>query len=167
MFVLVAIVALVAGLGLAVVLLRPQQPGVIAPSYAFDVSDPRQVAGFADHVFVGTVVDSRSARTGQGPPMIRHRIRVDQTLKGELGGTVDVHAHGGKTLWSEWVVSGETALLEGQTFLLAVTGSGSRLLSVGGPTAPQRIDSVAHRAEVIAYWQDAIAHQRWPDGLPR
>ena len=167
MLVLVVIGVLISGLGLAFVLLRPQQPGTIAPSYAFDVSDPRQVAGFADHVFIGTVVDSRTASTGQGPPTTRHRARVEHVLKGELGGTVDVYSHGGKTLWSEWVVSGETALLEGQTFLMAVTDNGARLLSVGGPSAPQRIDSVTRRAEVIAYWEDAIAHQRWPDGLPR
>lgn len=165
--VVVAIGALVAGLGLVFLLLRTQQPATIAPSYAFDVSDPRQVAGFADHVFVGTVVDSRSGAVGPGPPTFRHRVQVEQVLKGELGGRVDVHSYGGKTRWSEVKVSGETTLLEGQTFLIAVTDSDARLFSVGGSSAPQRIDSAARRAEVIAYWEDAIAHQRWPDGLPR
>ncbi len=144
-------------------ILRPSDPYQIAPSYAFDVSDRRQVAGFADHVFLGTVTDKAGVDRANGPPKTIWAVEVAQVLKGTVAGSLRVRQTG----TPRWVGDGVTPLSVGGTFLVAVTDRDGRLISVGGPSAPERIESPADRSRLVAQWEKAIAEQRWPDNLPR
>jgi hypothetical protein len=143
--------------------LRPSDRYQIAPSYAFDVSDRRQVAGFADQVFVGTVADKAGVDRSNGPPTTNWTVEVEQVLKGTVAGSVRVRQTG----TSRSVGDGVTPLSVGGTFLIAATDSDGRLISVGGPSAPARIESAADRSRLVAQWEKAIAEQRWPNNLPR
>lgn len=167
---MIAVLVAVVGLGgwAGYLILRPAGTFPIAASYAFDVTDRRQVAGFADHVFVGTVTDIVGVdRSRKGPPATIWQVEVAEVLKGSVSGSVRVVQYGARIGRSTWVMDGVTPLAVGQVFLLAVTDSSGRLLSVGGPSAPERADSATDRARLIARWGRAVAEQRWPDNLPR
>jgi len=167
---MIAVLVAVVGLGgwAGYLILRPAGTFPIAGSYAFDVTDRRQVAGFADHIFVATVTDIVGVdRSGNGPPSTIWQIEVAEVLKGSVSGSVRVAQYGARIGRSTWVMDGVTPLALDQTFLLAVTDSSGRLLTVGGPSAPERVDSATNRARLIAQWEKAVAEQRWPDNLPR
>lgn len=147
--------------------LRPADTTVIHPSYAFDVTDLRQVAGFADHVLVGRVTAVDRVAESNGVAWTTFGVEVLQVLKGDVSGTVLVDQQGGKIGKDVWRVEGVSPLAVSGTYLIAVTDENGQLTSVGGPSAPRRLGNGSERAAAVSQWKDAVAHQRWPDHLPR
>lgn len=64
--------------------------------FAFDIDDQRKVAGGADSVFVGTVLDQPSAISRMEPfPETQFTVHVNSVLKGDISGDVTVSQQGG------------------------------------------------------------------------
>ncbi|MCM6772009.1 hypothetical protein NDR87_03050 [Nocardia sp. CDC159] len=72
------------------------QTRVVEPSWAFDPGDQRQLAGWADAVFVGTVME-KSGTDSRMPalPETQFRVKVVETLKGNPTESVTVNQQGG------------------------------------------------------------------------
>jgi len=65
-------------------------------SYAFDVSDPRKLVGWADNVFFGYVDSSAGTlNVGQPVPWSLYKVTVQENIKGNLPETVTVGQEGG------------------------------------------------------------------------
>ncbi|WP_067990909.1 hypothetical protein [Nocardia pseudobrasiliensis] len=66
------------------------------PSWAFDPGDQRQLAGWADAIFVGTVVEKSGTDTRMSTlPETQFRVTMIKALKGELPDSVTVNQQGG------------------------------------------------------------------------
>jgi hypothetical protein len=85
-----------------------------------DMSDDRKLVGWADDVFVGTVIDL-DGRTTEGPlPETQYDVSVVDAIKGELTGDVVVSQQGGVTEGGTTVVVNDDDPLEvGLTYLFA------------------------------------------------
>ncbi|WP_420878986.1 hypothetical protein [Rhodococcus sp. (in: high G+C Gram-positive bacteria)] len=91
-------------------------------SWVIDIHDQRQVAGFADAVFVGKVLEQvGSAADRSAIPETQFRVSVTEALKGELAEEVTVNQQGGtdpKT--GEVLLLDDDPLVEvGKTYLFA------------------------------------------------
>lgn len=94
----------------------------VDPVYAFDVSDQRALAGWADAIFVGTVEQYLSTETPDngGAPESQYRVSVLETLKGVLPKTLVVNQLGGVAENGDIVVVDDDTKLEaGKTYLLS------------------------------------------------
>lgn len=135
-------------------------------AYVIDVEDPRQVAGFADAIFVGTVVEQVATTTRIAIPETQFTVDVSEVLAGEVADTVVVNQQGGVD-----PSTGETVLLEedpliqvGRTYLLATrynaeldfytlvpqTGHEELPASNGGNNRQAEPDAVTQMREAIA-----------------
>lgn len=84
-------------------------------SWVIDIHDQREVAGFADAVFVGTVLEQiGSADDRSAIPETQFRVSVTESLKGELAAEVTVNQQGGTD-----PKTGEVLLLEGDPLIEA------------------------------------------------
>jgi hypothetical protein len=108
----------------------PGPPGVrdIEALHAFPPADASRLVGFADHVFLGTVI----AETGTAPidtsspdpasfvPRTTFRVRVETNLKGRLAGEVTVAQAGGvdPVDGAQLRVDGDPPLVPGTSYLL-------------------------------------------------
>lgn len=99
----------------------PQQTRTSELSFAFPVQDQPTLAGFSDAVFVAEV----QKKVGQKPltegvPAGQFRVRVIETLKGEVPATVTVTQEGGvEDSGDMLLVEGDPILQEGDTYLFA------------------------------------------------
>lgn len=65
-------------------------------SYAFDAEDPRRLAGWSDHIFVGRVVDQIDTVKRQSVvPFTLFTVDVSEGLKGQTSANVVVAQEGG------------------------------------------------------------------------
>lgn len=166
-----AAVAVASGGWLAYDSLRPGETHWVHSSYAFDVKDETKVAGFADYVVVATVDRVAEVQERDGTPYTVFDVTVDKILKGEPVKTLRVVQLGGTLGKDTWQVEGEPLLRPGTTYVLAAKteqGRGTHQL-VGGADFPV-VDRAAARAggsDAVAQWQDSVAHQRWPEELPK
>lgn len=143
----------------------PPETFSIDTSYAFDVSDPRLVAGSAEFVFFGRV-------TGTGTPVLvdewvhtDFQVAVEgQPLKGTLPLQVLVRQLGGTLGEDTWVLHDQPLLRAGETYLL-VGGRepGQRALGLSAaPLNAHVITGPAERAAAVTLWTNAIRDQRDP-----
>ncbi|MFI7523794.1 hypothetical protein [Micromonospora globbae] len=166
-----AAVAVASGGWLAYDSLRPGETHSVHASYAFDVTDATKVAGFADYVVVATVDRVVEVQERDGTPYTVFDVSVDKTLKGQPVKTLRLVQLGGTLGKDTWQVEGEPLLRPGTTYVLAAKteqGRGTHQL-VGGADFPV-VDRAAARAggsDAVAQWQDSVAHQRWPEELPK
>lgn len=64
--------------------------------FAFDIDDQRKVAGGADAVFVGTVLEQLSSVSRMEPfPETQFSVHVNSVLKGDVTGDITVSQQGG------------------------------------------------------------------------
>ncbi|MEU6075472.1 hypothetical protein [Micromonospora sp. NPDC047074] len=151
--------------------LRPGETHSVHPSYAFDVKDQTKVAGFADHVVVGTVDRVAGVQQRDGTPYTVYDVTVDQTLKGEPVRTLRVVQLGGTLGRDTWRVEGASLLRPGTTYVLAAKaeqGRGTHQL-VGGADFPvvDRTGAGAGGPDPVTEWRESVARQRWPEELPK
>lgn len=68
------------------------------PSYMFDVENPRALAGFADNVFLGKVLDKQGTVYRKGHrtmPWTLYEVVVTDNIKGNLVGKISILQQGG------------------------------------------------------------------------
>lgn len=96
-------------------------------SYAFDVTDERQLVGDADNVFIGRVLEKvgEEGAPVSGPggvvfPQTQFAVQVQENIKGDLAGVVTVTQAGGRAREGGDVVlfEGDPLLEHGQEVLL-------------------------------------------------
>lgn len=100
----------------------PQQVIHVDPLSAFDITDQKALAGWADAIFVGTVDQYLSTETPSsgGTPESQYQVSVLETLKGDLPKTVVVNQVGGVAENGDIVVVDDDTKLEaGKTYLLS------------------------------------------------
>ncbi len=100
-------------------------------TYSFDVSDPAQLVGWADDVFLGRVIeksghgllpDSNPDRSSDMPYSL-YRVEVLQSLKGTLSGVVEIRQDGGVAADGATVLwEGDPMLERGETCLFVTHG---------------------------------------------
>jgi hypothetical protein len=140
---------------------------------AYDLSDRRDLAGFADDVWFGEVVERlpQEDLSVSGPgavPVTRFRVRVAETLKGSLSGEVIVAQDGGADPESgDVVLVDDNPLLEvGSTYLLATAywqdGAAHSVVAEGLADLPA--DRADERRSLRASFKEAIQNQRRPSG---
>lgn len=162
-------VIVVAGAGVFMTIQSQMQPGFSYTEalYATDVSDPRQLVGITENVFIGRVVSFNETHYPDGIPESLFTVEVLENIKGELKGEVTVNQQGGTwpatddgTAGDLHLVNEDALLVPGQTYLFATLpdaeGRWHTLVPVYGDIA---IKDDAHRAEVTAVYQDAVQNQ--------
>ncbi|MEV0323226.1 hypothetical protein ACIBKX_25905 [Streptomyces sp. NPDC050658] len=125
----------------------------------YDTRDARQVAGTADDVFAGTVVDQTGQRDISGVFSDLYEVRVTQPFKGHLHGTVTVsHEQGADPLSpgaSYVFTTGQVPQEAGHAVLLET--SPARFTRLTAPAEPHSGPSAGRT--VAEYWTWAVAHE--------
>jgi hypothetical protein len=145
------------------------------PSYAFDVADRTQVAGYADHVVVGSVDTPGTTNTNNdaAPPRTTYSVRVAQVMKGSLkqGAEVAIVQHGvdlsGK---KRQLLDGVASVAADNTYVFAVKEDDQGTLTLlSGPHSPQLVSDAAGRlsAQGIQDWQNAVTISGGQTRCPR
>jgi len=140
---------------------------IISASYAFDVSDPEQLAGYANDIFIGRVVGPGKSVELGGEVYTDYRVVVQERLKGRVVDTVTVRQTGGTAEGDTWVLEDQPLLRPGGEYLLVVTREPDRpqLTLVAGPESARAVRDSADRTETREAWKRAIQNQRPPDTL--
>ena len=149
--------------------MRPAKTNLIRPSYAFDVTDRYQLAGYAENVFVGRVTGIAGVDDAEQGPYSIFDVEVEEALKGALQGKVQVRQLGGTVGKDVWVVDHDQLLVVGQTYVLATRSSQKQKnaqMLVAGTVSHQAVSSSSERESAVTQWRDAITNQRWPETLP-
>lgn len=136
----------------------------IENSYAFDVSDKEQLAGYADDIYIGSVsairsIDEEAATT-------QYEVQIDEVLKGRLDGTVIVSQSGYRKGDATYVSEDQPLLHIGAVYLLVtnpdVREKGQHTL-VAGPASA--VSASENRGEIIREYARAIRNQYYPPGV--
>ncbi|MDQ3715604.1 MAG: hypothetical protein M3381_06185 [Actinomycetota bacterium] len=109
----------------------------IQSGYAFDVTNPNYIAGYADDVVIATVVDVVETQEGQHQTL--YAVQVDQSLKGNARGQVVVGQMGYVDGNDRHILDDQPMLHEGHTYLLAITIENSEEHTVLGALKPSLI----------------------------
>jgi hypothetical protein len=95
---------------LAAVIFAVVITAVPAKACSCAIGDPRDALAQSDAAFIGTLV-SQTPDPGDGGQSSTYRFTVDEAVKGEFGGTVDVHsASNGAACGLEVPIGGQTGL---------------------------------------------------------
>lgn len=152
----------------AVDVANPPEINTISASYAFDMTDPNQVAGFADFVVLGRVLDNGTTVEWQEGIYTDFRIAVlGVPIKGQLPAEVVVRQLGGTLGEDTWVLEDQPRLLRGHTYVLvggAEPGQETKGLGAG-PLNVTDLTTAEDRRRATGYWTEAVRNQRWPDAL--
>ena len=98
---------------------NPQQTAeaIVAPSanftpdYVTDVQDQRRLAGLADAIFVGEVLEQIGTKSiTEGIPETQFRVQVVESLKGDLSGQVTVN---------QAMIDGDTPIAPGTSYIFS------------------------------------------------
>ncbi len=141
---------------------------VIESSFAFDVSNKRYIAGYADAL----IVVSGAQRVSQSEPYTTYRLSVSKVLKGKVGTVITGRQLGyvdktGVTHQTE----DQPLLGAGKAYVLALSRDARGYTIIGGPAAaaPTNGDSnnrVGNGSAVIGEYEQAVREQRQPPGVP-
>lgn len=141
----------------------PSAPRVIEMEFTSvaDFSDDRRLAGFAEDVFFGEVLDGGQTTARQPIPETDHRVRVLDVVKGDALGEVVVTQAGGfdPARNERKVMHGDTPLQAGRIYLFATRSDpkGRHFLVPGHGDLPVR-DAI-HRAELRRRFTEATRNQ--------
>lgn len=147
---------------------NPPQTFTIEASYAFDVTDPEQLAGFADYVFIGRVVGKAGAVEVDERVFTDFQVDVDgPQLKGRLPNDVVVRQIGGTVGEDTWVLEDQPLLVPGRSYLLVAGDEpGQEAVGLGaGPLNVREVRTAADHEAAVKDWTQAVRDQRVPDAL--
>lgn len=143
-------------------------------SFAFDVSNKRKLAGFAEQVFVGRVIEKigeeGKATTNPGTviPQTQFRVEVLEVIEGTISDEVVVNQQGGYDPEDNSVLlmENDPLLQRGATYLfLTRTDPEKQWLAVVAPGyADIRMTSPEQRERVVSEFRVAVANQERPYG---
>jgi hypothetical protein len=139
------------------------EPHTIEVEYSSvtDFADDRRLAGFAEDVFFGEVLDQGRTTVRQPIPETDHRVRVLDVVKGDARGEILVTQEGGfdPSRNEHKVMHGDTPLQAGRVYLFATRSDprGRHFLVPGhGDVA---VKDAAHRAELRRRFSEASRNQ--------
>ncbi|MEH6796692.1 MAG: hypothetical protein V7694_21415 [Rhodococcus sp. (in: high G+C Gram-positive bacteria)] len=148
---------------------NPQTDTHAEASWVIDIHNLRQVAGFADAVFVGTVLEQTGFETERSAiPETQFRVQVSDSLKGDVAEEVTVNQQGGTD-----PKTGEVLLLEddpmievGKSYLFATRYNADfDFYTVIPFNGHEELDQSAARgvqpgdSDVVKGMRDAIANE--------
>ena len=139
-----------------------------------DLSDDRNLVGFAQNVFIGQVEEKLKQTEEYGYPETQYRVRVIEQLKGSLSAEVTVNQQGGE--WdsdgSAYRMGGDPELLEtGKTYLFAtryfseeswhtvMPGYGNIKIQVTDNASDSIVVGSAHTVELRERFTTAITNE--------
>lgn len=145
---------------------HPPQTRTIRPSYAFDVTDPELLAGYSDVVALVTVTDGGESVTVGEEVYTDYRVTIQQALKGDVSGVVEVRQTGGKNGEDTFVLEDQPLLVQGQSYVLVLGAEPDRteMTVVAGPISAKPLPpGQTKRNNVLQAWRSAVARQRNPN----
>ncbi|MGW6055354.1 hypothetical protein [Streptomyces sp. NPDC055189] len=127
----------------------------------YDVRDARQVAGTADDVFAGEVVDRTGQRDIAGIFFDLYQVRVERSFKGGLDGTVTVsHEQGASPLLDgESYVFATGRVPETHTHAVLLETSPAPFTSLTAAIGPRATSTGTAGRTVAEYWTWAVGHE--------
>ena len=149
----------------------------IESSYYFDVSNRSYLAGFADAIVIGRVVEATKNDKSAG--QTEYVVAVSDILKGALPSTIRVTQDGWRDGNVVYELRDQSTLVAGHEYLLVLGLEEQKGTYgvVGGPESvkiilsstdatPKKIADSVTLPEVKAVWRDAIAQAQFPPGAP-
>ena len=154
----------------------PASGGRISAAYMFDLTDKRQLVGWADDVFVGRVIEQSSSGfvpsageklMASQMPYTLFRVEVLESLKGSLSGVVELRQDGDATT----LLESDPQLKAGEVCLFVTHGSyDPKATQTGDQPAPGRprvingfgdvrVPEATARGAVVAEFRDAVENQ--------
>lgn len=144
----------------------PERRHELATSWAFDLSDPELIAGYADAVVIGRVV-ANEGFTARSLPSTTFGIEVVATAKGAPEKSIKVDQYGGRSGRDVYVIEGQAPLEVGAMYVLAVTCTGAAPCTViAGPASVTKIDP-SDAGQQLATWKSHVAKNQYPADMPR
>ncbi|MGW7067117.1 hypothetical protein ACWGII_18860 [Streptomyces sp. NPDC054855] len=127
----------------------------------YDARDARQVAGTADDVFAGTVVDRAGRRDIAGVFSDLYEVRVDRSFKGGLRGTITVsYEQGARPLSAgESYVFATGRVPDQRTHAILLETSPAPFTSLTAPIGSRAAGAVTAGQTVAEYWTWAVEHE--------
>lgn len=90
----------------------------IDANYVIDIYNPNEVAGYADNVFLGEVIEK--VKTSDGSyPTTQFNVKVIKNIKGDFQGTVSVSQTGGIQEGVLFLYNEDPLIQQGKTYLFA------------------------------------------------
>lgn len=135
----------------------------ISGSYSFDVTDRRQLAGYADYVVVGRVMEG-AAFEDDGIVSTDYTVRVQSSLLGAPPSTLTVRQLGGTLNGDTWSLEEQPTLQPGEAYLLVLTDEPGveAMTLVAGPLSAVIVGSPQELDRAENEWREAIANKRDP-----
>jgi hypothetical protein len=124
--------------------------------YVYDVTNIRLVANYAEFIFVGRA--EKELGSGTGPNYTDFSVSVDQSMKGQIGGPVNIRQNGTRSC----PVGGDTMLSIGNAYIFAVNqGQDTKPLVMAYPLTDKEFAAAKYPAQysgALARMADAIAN---------
>lgn len=137
----------------------------IESGYAFDVTNPNYIAGYANDVFIATVVDVVDTQASRQQTL--HAVEIQQSFKGTARGRIIASQLGYIDGGDRDILDDQPMLQDGHTCLLAVNRAESnQYTAIAGPEAVIDLNSI-DRETLVRRWAQIVANQQYPPGLPR
>lgn len=67
-----------------------EKDSIVNANYAFDPNEKEELVGFSSNVFVGTVIKKETEYPDEPLPLTSYQVQVDENIKGNLTGQVNV-----------------------------------------------------------------------------
>ncbi|MFF8659715.1 hypothetical protein [Streptomyces huasconensis] len=128
----------------------------------YDAQDARQVAGTADDVFAGTVMNRAGQRDIAGILSDLYQVRVERSFKGGLQGTVTVSSEQGAASLSPGssYVFATGRVPDQRTHAILLETKPASFTSLTAPVGALAADEETARRTVADYWTWAVDHER-------
>ncbi|MFF1717410.1 hypothetical protein [Streptomyces sp. NPDC058268] len=127
----------------------------------YDVRDARQVAGTADDVFAGEIVDRTGQRDIAGIFSDPYKVRVDRSFKGDLSGKTTVSYEQGAaplTPGTSYVFA-TGRVPDRRTHAILLETSPTSFTSLTAPIGSTASGVMTAGRTVAEYWAWAVAHE--------
>lgn len=130
-------------------------------SWAFDLSDPAQVAGYTDYVVIGTVIDMLDTSAERSTFL----VRVDDSLDAKLTGDIKVSQSAGRVGSAIFEDSDQPLLKVGDKYILALSVEAPDSDTLGLLSGPLSGQPVADRSAAPAAALIAAGNGSFPPGF--
>ncbi|MBV9787095.1 MAG: hypothetical protein JOZ51_02900 [Chloroflexi bacterium] len=132
-------------------------------SHVSDFSDTRKLAGFADNVFIGRVLEKTGTHSPDGVlPETLFKVDVIRSLKGSLSGTVAVNQQGGFSAEENaMILIEEDKLLEtGKVYMFATrTGGDGAWQTLVPEFGDLHMGNGVQQVDVVQKFEKAVKEQ--------
>lgn len=139
-----------------------------------DLSEEERLAGIAEDVFYGVVIDKKGSRVIDELPETQWNVRVERVFKGDVADTINVNQQGGYDPVDNTLIlmEGDALLVPGKRYLFATRWNstykfntlvpvyGDQMVPNTTAPAPGAPDSDGDGTSTITdVWLDAVEHQ--------